>query len=198
MADVNDVVENTEIEQPTDEIKMSKAEYDDLMSRISLMQNHLEILKSQPTAKEDEEEEVEQQYANVDLNELSGSELVQYIIDALGAPLMNTVMQLSVKEEIRSCREDHPDFMDYKNEIMKVASENTNLSIEQAYNIVKGKKANTTVKQIQQDQKPQEHKKPPVNHKPTNIAQSSVVKTESMSIKDAVAAALKAVQLEDE
>ena len=83
-----------------------------------------------------------------DLNEMTNQELVDYIFQVADASITPALQDLSTKIETvkvlneidkLTSKEEFKDFWDYKEEIYKRASENPQLSLEDAYYLATGK-----------------------------------------------------------
>lgn len=83
-----------------------------------------------------------------DLEEMTMSELAQYIFEVVqrevAYPLMQKVEVLRVNQEVDKCEKKYPDFWDYRQEIWQIASNNPSLSIEQAYLLAKSQNPKQT------------------------------------------------------
>lgn len=173
-------------------ITLSREEYGQLMGTIAALQQRLE--EREDTGKPGQPSEPA---ASVDLDQMTNTQLANYLLNAVqtqvGQPLLNSLMTLSVKEELREVKAAHPDFDTYRDEVYKEAQANTHLSLDQAYLIVKAKKTGTTPPPTPKT--PADTPKPPVGEKP-GVTPTATTPSTNLSIKEAAQAAFKALQME--
>lgn len=178
---------------PSETISLTKAEYGQMMGAIAALQAQLDA-KEEPAAPAPSIDPN-------DLDRMSGAQLANFILSSVqqqvGQPLLNQIMTLAVKEELREVQSAHPDFKELKDEVYKEAQANTHLSLEQAYLIVKQRKTGVAppVPPKVDPPPPAAPPAPPVGSKP-GITTSSVAPNGGMSIREAAEAALKTLQLE--
>lgn len=173
-----------------DGITLSKAEYGQLMGTIAQLQAALDSQAQAPNTPEPQIDPNE-------FNQLTNAQMMQLMMDQVnkqvGQPLLNSIMQLAVKEELRECQSNHPDFNTYKDDVYQEAQKNTHLSLEQAYYIVKARKTGTAPPPTPPAVNPPAA---PVGERP-GVTPSSTTTNPNLSVKDAAAAALKALQYKD-
>lgn len=172
-------------------IVLSKQDYISLMTKLAVMEDRLEQ-SVKPVEKEDQPDPVP--YADKTIDQLSNAELLdlmqRQVNDKVVQPLLNTILQLSVKEEIRDLGEKYEDFKksdETRKAVIKIAENNSNLSLEQAYLIHVGKNPKVEVKA--EDKKPTP---PPSNR--TEVSTTAVNQTSKMGIKEAAEAAFKSLK----
>jgi len=126
--------------QPSDTIAVTREEYAQLTTQLAITQAQLERFQEDQTARNAQHQAPAQPAKPVDT--MTNAELIDminnHINQNVAQPLMNTIMQLALKEEVREVADKYPDFKDIKSEVYKVAEKNSQLSIEQAYLMVKG------------------------------------------------------------
>ena len=179
--------------QQTTGISISKEEYAQLQTTLALLQDQNERLQATLTAKENPPPDPT---GGKDINQLTNAELIQVITkqvsDQVATPLLNTIMQLAVKEEVRDLGDKYDDFKtndDVRKAVFGIAEENTSLSLEQAYLIYKGK-APAPKKDPKPAPVPPPGEKPGVNGK-------QVEQNKAMSVREAAEAAFKSLGYTD-
>lgn len=176
----------------TSGISLSKEEFADLIGRMSQMQSIINGYQSQ----EAKAQEVQNQVPALkedDINNLTNAQLLQLVQMQVAQPLVQTIMNLTVKEELREVQAKYEDFKDYKEQVYTLASKNTNLSLEDAYLLAKGAKVTTTQKQ--EATKPETKQPPPQAQKPNTPPTSTVTSKPANSIREAAMAAMKELQI---
>lgn len=193
----NSSEQNSNSNSNTNQVTLSRDEYASLTTQLAVAQSQLDQLLANANTDSNQQRQQQNNTQAKNVNEMTNSELLEIINQTVNQqvaqPLMNTIMQLALKEEMREVQDSHPDFKDLKLDVYKEAEKNTHLSLEQAYLIVKARKAGLP-----------EPKMPPANNsapnnnntsseKPTvNVA--SVQPEPKMSIREAAAAALKTLK----
>jgi len=172
---------------PDQGITLSRQEYGELMGQFMSMQQQLQALQTPQTP------EPAAPVVNAeDVDRMTNSQLLETILQQVnsqvGQPLLNSIMTLAVKEELRDTQAKYPDFGTYKDEVYREAQANSHLSLEQAYLIVKARKTGTAPPPA-----PKPAPAPPVGAKP-GVTMSATTSTTNLSVKDAAAAALKSLQ----
>lgn len=171
-------------------ISLTRDEYANMVGALTSMQAKLEGLENANRQPDPPAPTTD------DIDRLTNTQLLSLVQSQIGQPILNAVMQLAVKEELREVQEAHPDFKTMKEEVYKEAQSNTQLSLEQAYLIVKARKTGQAPPPVMPPvASPIVPPTPPPGQKP-GITPSSLDNTGGMSIKDAAAAALKTLQLE--
>lgn len=98
-------------------------------------------------------------------------------------PVASTVMQIVVAEEVKNARAAHSDFDSYRDDIYKLTTQNTKLSIEDAYLIASGKKGGGK----QASPEPKKEQKTVVGgERPTGVGRQNVTDNSPLTVKDAV------------
>lgn len=137
---------------PTEQVVLSKEEYKELIKEITgakLRVSELEQLEEH--VREATKQAVEAPKRNapqqrIDLDQLSRAQLAQLIhknvveqvTSQLFQPIVETVMTLAVKDEIRDVRSKHSeDFDDYMADIQKLCEQDPQLTVEKAYKLAK-------------------------------------------------------------
>ena len=161
------------------------------MTQLAMLQNQVE-----EAAANKQQTQQPPPYAGKQLNELTNEELMHLVSNQTGQQqqqLLQTIMQLAVKEEIRDLGDKYPDFKTdakIRDEVMNIAEKNTHLSLEQAYLISKAQRPAPQQTQ-QQTTTPQ----PPPGEKP-GVAQTAVQQDKPMTAREAAEAAFKALKYE--
>lgn len=186
-------------QQPTaNTVTLDRTEYNQMLGAIATLQNQLSYLQQGQQAHQQTPEPTPD-----DLNKMKPHEIVQYF-QQQQQPLMEAVMFLSVREEIRDVADKYKDFGEYKQEVLGLASKNTALSIEQAYHIAKSQKAGTKTQEppaqtqtppAQTSQKAQE---PPPASRTSVPAAATQTSEKSLDPRAAAIAAAKELGYKDD
>lgn len=135
-------------QQEEETVTLTKEEFNNLMSSIAELKSQVATTNQtiQKVAEPDEEEE-EEQVSEDELANLSPKQVIdlitQNVAKQVGEPLLQMIMTLAVKDEIRECKSKYSDFDEYKDDIQQLAKENPKLTIEQAYKLAKANKIGT-------------------------------------------------------
>lgn len=177
-------------------ISISKEEYATLQTTLALLQDQNERLQATLQAKENPPPDPT---GGKDINQLTNAELVQVITkqvsDQVATPLLNTIMQLAVKEEVRDLGDKYADFKtsdDVRRAVFGIAEKNTSLSLEQAYLIHKGKAPAPAPEKKEETKTPV----PPPGEKP-GVTGNQVAQNKAMSVREAAEAAFKSLGYTD-
>ena len=178
-------------------INLSREEYSQLTAQLAVAQAQLERMQESQN-RQQEPTPQPNPLANKDINTMTNAELVElmssHINQSVAQPLLNTVMQLAIKEEMRDVQERYPDFKDFKKETYAIAEKNTHLSIEQAFLLAKAGKPATPAPPakptVTEDPTPTP---PPQGEKP-GVQSSSVQGESKMTARQAAEAAMKALK----
>lgn len=171
-----------------DSIQISKQEYAQLMTQIAMLQNQVEAT-TKPS-------EPPPSYAGKNINQLTNEEMFDLISrqqQESQSQVVNALMQIAVKEEIRDLGDTYPDFKKdsaVREAVLKIAENNTSLSLEQAYLIHKGKTPPPVVTPT-----PTPTPVPTPSSKP-GVAAQTVEPTKVMSVREAAMAAMKSLNYE--
>ena len=126
-----------------DVVSLSREEYGQMTAQLAVAQAQIERMMEAQN-RQQEPQPPANPMAGKDVNTLTNAELVdmitQHVNQSVAQPLLNTVMQLAIKEELRDVQDRYPDFKDFKNETYAIAEKNTHLSIEQAFLLAKAGK----------------------------------------------------------
>lgn len=186
-------------------ITLSRDEYSQMVGNMAQMQAFIEAVQQQ--ASQSQAPTPQAQVDPNDIDRLSNSQMLgligrkvnQLIADST-QPVLQAVMTLSVKEEMREVQGEFDDFKDFKKDVYEIASKNSTLSLRDAYLIAK---ANKSGKALPNDVKMK--LETPTSSAPTPKATSgerpgvgvSSLKTQhTMSVRDAAAEALKELKYE--
>lgn len=165
-------------------ITLSRSEYGQLMGTIASLQQKLEAQEPTPQA--------QPQLASEDVDRMTNSQFQAHMLNLVqsqvGQPLLNSIMTLAVKEELRDTQAKYPDFSTMKDEVYTEAQANTHLSLEQAYLIVKARKTGTAPPVA-----PKPAPAAPVGTKP-GVTPSTTTPTTNLSTREAALAAFKSLQ----
>lgn len=176
---------------PESGITLTRAEYSQLMGQFVAMQNQLQSMQA-PTPDATPAVPVP---AAEDLDRMTNSQMMEVILQTVqsqvGQPLLNSIMTLAVKEELRDTQSKYPDFGTYKDDVYQEAQANSHLSLEQAYLIVKARKTGTAPPA---PAAPKPAPAAPVGDKPA-VTVSSTTPSTNLSVRDAAQAALKSLQM---
>lgn len=127
------------------------------------------------------------------LNQMNGEELARYLEANTLQPINQTLMDLAVRQEIMDVRDKYgKEFLDLKDEVYNACKANSNLSLEQAFLMVKGAQA---VKGVQtQPPTPPVPPAPPA-HRP-GVPPEAVQPKQDMDTRSAVLKAMKDLNLQ--
>lgn len=169
-----------------DNISLSKQEYAQLVTQLGFLQNQLD-----EQIRNEQQRDQKPPFDGRDIDQLTNRELLELISrgqEQFQQSIINQFMQIAVKEEIRDLGDRYEDFRKDKNlrdEVLKVAEKNTQLSLEQAYLILKGAK-------------PPAAPAPPTPTPPpsqrTEVAPQAVQGARPMSVREAAEAAAKSLK----
>lgn len=183
---------------PSDQVTLSKEQYTEMMSAMSSMRQQLSDLSSKVPAPVANDSDDDASDTDIDYSKLSPKEAMELITDnvanRVSKPLMQMVMTLVVKEEVRECRDQHKDFDAYKEDISKLALAKPSLSIKEAYKIVKsdnpekGQKFLEGLKAKNTSDTPTTKPKPLPSQRP-GVTTSTTAETSKLSVREAAAKA---------
>jgi hypothetical protein len=171
-------------------VQLSREEYGQLTAQLAVAQAQIERMAASLENKP--EPQAPNPLAGKDINTMTNSELIDFMSNnvnqQVAQPLLNTIMQLAIKEELRDVAERYPDFKDFKKETYAIAEKNTHLSIEQAYLLAKAGKPAPAPPTT-----PVVKAAPPVGDKP-QVTASSVAGDSRLTARQAAEAALKSLK----
>lgn len=179
-------------------ITLTKEEFAQLNTNLAMMQRELEELRK---PKEPETPSTPPSYANKSIDQLNNAELVDLVVNHINQstvqPLLNTIMQLSIKEEMRDLGDKYEDFKKddkVREAVYGIAEKNTHLSLEQAYLIHKGKLPTPTPAPVPT---PTSAVPTPIPGERPAVAASTVGENKGMSVREAAEAAFKQLKYND-
>lgn len=170
-------------------ITISREEYAQIVTQLAMLQQQQEQVQQQ-TQTPPQQDPLQGKH----VNQLTNEELLEVINrnnEQNNQQIINALMQIAVKEEIRDLGDRYEDFrkdVNIRNEVFKIAEKNTHLSLEQAYMIHKGMKPATPPQQQTQTPTP-----PPPGERPS-VSVGSVQESKPMSIREAAEAAFKTIK----
>ena len=178
-----------------DAITMTKEEYAGLIGQMAQMQAFIESVQAANTQ---DSKPAPAQIDPTDIDRLSNTQMLQMIgqqvtqmIQQANQPVLQAVMTLSVKEEMREVEKEYPDFKDFKKDVYEIASKNTSISLRDAYLLAKsGKQPPAPQKLENNNPNPTPAPTPTPSERP-NLNQASLKASTSMSVADAAREALK-------
>lgn len=126
--------------------KSAPATLDDLLAELS-RENVEEGNKGKETRSESAEAPT-----TVDLEKMSSTQLANYVVGYMHTqyfqPLVEQIELIRIRDEIkdaaREAKKDGEDFLEYKDSVFKVLEKRPNLSVREAYNLVRGSKPRAT------------------------------------------------------
>ena len=133
----------------------------------------------------------QRQVGPADIENMTKTEFAQYISQSVGQPILELVMTMAVKEEIRETAAENKDFWDYKDEVYKLTMSNPQMSVKQAYLVAKSENPGKSSLNKPAAGTPPATSPPPARGERPGVARSSVAQPSKMSIKDAANTALK-------
>jgi hypothetical protein len=178
-----------------DGIRISKEEFAQMSAYVGQLEAYVRA--------QQEKEAAASQKQNIpapeDIDKMSNRQLLQYLQENMAGPILTSVMTLAVKEEMRECQNKYPDFSDFKADIHRIASENTQLSLEQAYHLAKSGKAPSpkpSTQPVTEAQAQPNAPTPPPRVDKHSVPASSTKTDGQMSVREAAQAALAAIKYE--
>lgn len=126
--------------------KSAPATLDDLLAELSR-----ENVEEGNRGKEARPESTEAP-TTVDLEKMSSTQLANYVVGYMHTqyfqPLVEQIELIRIRDEIkdaaREAKKDGEDFLEYKDSVFKVLEKRPNLSVREAYNLVRGSKPRAT------------------------------------------------------
>jgi hypothetical protein len=133
------------------EVKLSAEQYNALLDRLAELETLATVKPREPEvadvdtlAEEGRRTTQAQVETEVNLDDMSNTQLVQYIADVINRQggerlqrLEVAIESLRVAREIDRCEAKYKDFWNYEPDIRRIAISNPSLSIEQAYKLAK-------------------------------------------------------------
>lgn len=193
-----------EIPENDDNVTLPKNVYETLLAQIA---EGTEASKKILSKVETEEEEINKQKEDELRKQRLGryetaqnpTELAKMIkedvmgeVQELILPMATTVMSMVVAEEVKEVKKNYNDFDKYTNKIFDLTSNNSKLSIEDAYLIASGKASKTEVAK-KGENKNQEKDKPVIGGEKPGPGKQQMDNGPARSLKDAVRMASKKV-----
>lgn len=190
-----------------DGVTLSREEYANIVAANSSLRAQLDMVVQSLQEQMDQAPQGRQQTTQTDniptndVDSMSNTQLLGYIQQQMAAPILQSVMNLAIKEEIRECEKEFEDFPQFKDSVYKIASANTTISLRDAYLQAKAGKTFVGNKQKVNELPPAD--KAPNNPPPTapqgqrpnqTTPGSALLASSALSIKDAAMKALKESQ----
>jgi hypothetical protein len=172
------------------QVSISVEDYQELMAAAAMAQ----VLMQQQPAKQ-QQQAPQQQIDPNEIDRMSNRQLMGLIEQQVVGPLMQTIMNMTVKEEMREVQTKYSDFNDYRQDVLTIAQGNTSLSLEQAYLLAKAGKSSKVPPTPQDSNTPTPKQTPPPAHK-TGQPASVTVPSGNLSAADAAKAALAELKYE--
>jgi len=169
----------------SDNVSLSKQEYAQLMTQLAFLQNQLEENQQAATSTPPNP------FEGKDIDQLTNRELLTLIGQAQEQSqqaVVNHLMNLAVKEEIRDLGDRYEDFKKdstVRDEVLLIAKQSPHLSLEQAYMIHKGAKPPAA---------PSVAPPTPPPSQRSDVTPTAVQESKPMSIREAAEAAMKALK----
>jgi hypothetical protein len=177
-----------------DGITLSREEYSQMTTQLAVAQAQLERIleeRQQPAPQQPQQPAT----PGKDINSMTNAEMFEMITQTVNSqvaqPLLNTIMQLAIKEEVRDVQERYPDFKDFKKDVYTIAEKNTHMSIEQAYLLAKATKQGTAPPPAAPPQAPPPP--PPPGEKP-GVTTGSLEPEAKLTARQAAEQAMKALK----
>ena len=172
-------------------ISLSREEYAQLTTQLAVAQSQLERMMEQNNRQP--EPTKPNPLDGKDVNQMTNQELLELMTNSVNTqvaqPLLNTLMQLAIKEELRDVQERYPDFKEFKKDTYAIAEKNTHLSIEQAYLLAKAGKPAPPPPAAPKVETP-----PPTPSDKPSVSSGTVNAEERMTPRQAAEAAMKALK----
>lgn len=183
-------------------ITLSREEYSNLVAQMSAMQTKLDIQLNSQTQPQQQQQPQQPQLTEEDLNRLTNTQLLQLMnnqVSSQVSQVMQAVVALSVKEEIKEARGAYEDFDSLKGDIHRIATAQPHLSIDQAYHLAKANKPagkSTTPPATKETKAPENKNVIPPSSEKGGISPGAVTKNPVLSVREAAMAALKDFKLD--
>lgn len=181
-------------------ITLSREEYAKMLTDMATTKSLVQQL--QERSKELEEKtsrsapELEEDKGPVDTSKMTQKDVIDFVISHVGQPLLNQIMTTNIKLEVMEVKEEFGkvEFEALKDEIYKIASKNSTMSIRDAFLLAKQQFPDKLPKPKQEEKKSEEKAGIPPGEK-KGVSPKGMQATTKMSARDAALKALQEIDL---
>ena len=203
MADATN--QNNQSDNQDGELSPEGKFFDNLLVRLDSLETKISSRSADDLASEAHQQRQQRQESqDLDLEEMSKTELAQTILDLVNQeavnPILVAVEQLKIQREIDSLvsKPENQDFFDYEQDVKKLMIDNPKLSVKQAYNLAKIENPKTqqatSPQEERQDLLKQAFNRQPVGEKP-GVTSNMTTRVQPATVRDAAERAVNDLKI---